>query len=78
MSDQMCSGRHHVMAQRQDRYDPISHLLNQFRQVIATTPLGTHSPRINTQTVTNRMREIGVRPLYIFYMRRFFFDLVYI
>ena len=49
-----------------------------FRPVIATTPLGIHSPRISTITVTNHMQEIGVRPLYIFYVRRFFYGLVYI
>ena len=43
--------------------------MNQFRPVtmkVRTTP-GTHNPRISTQTVTNRLREIGERPPYTMY-----------
>ena len=47
--------------------------------MIASTTTGTHNPRISTQTVTNRLREIGERPPYTMYvyMRRFFFGPVY-
>ena len=50
--------------------------------MIASTTPGTHNLRISAQTVTNRLREIGDPPpphiKCMFYMRRFFFGLVYI
>ena len=59
--------------------------MNQFRPVtmIARTTPGTHNPRISAENVTNRLKEIGERPPYphiqcMFYMRGFFFGLVYI
>ena len=52
-----------------------SQLFNQFCPV--TTP-GTHKPRISAQTVTKCLQEIGERPLYMFYMRRFVFGLVHV
>ena len=54
--------------------------MNQFRPVtmIARTTPGTHNPRISTQTVTHRLREIGERPPYTMYVLYFFFGLVYL
>ena len=44
--------------------------MNQFCPVtmIARTTPGTHNPRINAQTVTHRLREIGERPPYTVYV----------
>ena len=75
MSDRGRSIRHRVMTRRQDRQNRRSQLLNHFRQVTARTIPQTHNPRISAQTVTNHLREIGERPLYLFYMRRFFLAL---
>ena len=36
--------------------------------MIASTTSGTHNPRISTQTVTNRLREIGEKPPYTMYV----------
>ena len=36
--------------------------------MIAKTTPGTRNPRISAQTVTNRLREIGERPLYTMYV----------
>ena len=56
--------------------------MNQFRPVtmIARSTPGTHNPRISAHTVTHRLREIGERThiQLMFYMRRFFFGLVYV
>ena len=69
------------MTRCQDRLKRRFTLLNQFLPVtmIASTTPGTHNPRISAQTVINRLREIGERPPIqcMFYMRRFFFGLVY-
>ena len=49
-------------------------------RVAARTTPGTYNPRISTQTVTNRLQEMVKDPAIkcMFYMRRFFFGLVYI
>ena len=56
--------------------------MNQFcpATMEARTTLRTHNPRISAQTVTHRLREIGERPHIqcMYYMRRFFFGLVYV
>ena len=67
----MRSERHRVMTEHQNRYNRMSHLLNQFLPVTVTdrTTSRTHNPRISAQTVTNLLREMGIRPLYIFYKR---------
>ena len=46
------------------------HLVNQFCPVTVTarTTTGTHNLRFRAQTVTNRLREIGERPLYMIYV----------
>ena len=79
MSDRGRSIRHRVMTRRQDRQNRRSQLLNHFRPVTVTARAipQTHNPRISALTVTKYLREIGDRPLYMFYMRRFFFGLVY-
>ena len=43
--------------------------MNQFRPmtIIAKTTQGTYNPRVSAQTVTHRLREIGVRPPYTIY-----------
>ena len=49
--------------------------------MIARTTLGTHNPRISAQTVTHRLLDICEKQKhiqYMYYMRRFFFGLVYI
>ena len=53
--------------------------MNLFRLVtmIARITPGTRNPRISAQTVANRLREIGEIQC-MFYIRRFFFDLVYV
>ena len=44
--------------------------MNQYRPVtmVARTTPGTHNPRISTQTVTLRLREIGEIPPYSIYV----------
>ena len=83
MSDRAHSWGHRLMTQRQDCWKHRFKLVTQFHPVtmIARTTPGTHNPRFSAQTETNRLREIGERPTYIqcmFYVRRFFFGLVYI
>ena len=58
------------MARRQYRQKRRFKLLNQLRPVtmIASTTPGTHNPRINAQTVTNRLREIGEKNPYTMYV----------
>ena len=46
--------------------------------VTARTTPGTPNPRFSAQTVTNRLRDIGEETLYVFYVQRFFFGLVYV
>ena len=79
MSDRGRSIRHRVMTRRQDRQNRRSQLLNHFRLVTVTakTIPQTHNPRNSAQTVTNHLREIGERPLYLFYMPRFFLPCIY-
>ena len=55
------------MTRRQNRYKRRFKLVNQFRPVtmIARTAPRTHNPRISSQTVTNRLREISeTSPIY--------------
>ena len=58
------------MRQRQDRRKHRFKLLNQFHPVtmISSTTPGTHNPRINALTVTNRLLGIGERSPYIMYV----------
>ena len=48
--------------------------------MIANTTPATYNPRISSQTVTNRLREICERPPYTMYVlcAAFLFGLVYI
>ena len=49
--------------------------------MIASTTPGTHNPRINAQTVTNRLREIGERlpyTMYVLYAAFLFWPSIYL
>uniref|UniRef100_A0A674BTZ1 Transposase Tc1-like domain-containing protein n=1 Tax=Salmo trutta TaxID=8032 RepID=A0A674BTZ1_SALTR len=64
-ADRPRSGRPRVTTAAQDRYIRTSHLRDRYRMATTTarvTP-GIHNPSISAQTIRNRLREAGLRPV---------------
>jgi transposase len=64
-ADRTRSGRPCVTTPAQDRYIRTSHLVDRYRMATTTARVTpeTHNPSISAQTVLNRLREAGLRPV---------------
>ena len=63
LSDRQMSGRPRVTSRRQDRYIVVYHIRNRRLTALecALNIRGNHGRSINSKTVGNRLRELGIR-----------------
>ena len=63
LADRSRSGRSRVTSRRQDRYIVVSHMRNRRLTAVecALNIRGNHGRPINSKTVRNRLRELGIR-----------------